>query len=424
MLSAFSLFLFRSARLALAAAVSLCAAVAQVPEATPKRDVETSVRGEPDAPPIPVKRAKNTIGTLLYVQTPQGTVPVFSRIKAAAAPQPGAPNVSAELTFDRFMGPLHLRALDQLAKGVQGLHKGWPRGQNIEIAFLDKPTPVELEPAVLPCALMLDSLLRDWDIEQNYAVVGTLKPDGTIEAVGGIAGRLAGAARSRVARIAVPAKNESQVADYLLAEGINAFLGTQIFAVAHYNDAGVLALTKLDPRTEEVVTLFGSVQRTLAGVGVVRAVDMLHTEGVQGTLRRVLEKAPNHISAQVLLDWGTGKRTQISFSGSTEAIDRHGADLVKAFRALRPDEALKTPKGAVADDISRLRVLRGRVDERARGWVDALLRYGDALQKAQSGGSRPSQAALAALDAAREAGNQEWVKLVQARQEAATQKAE
>ncbi len=375
----------------------------------PAEDAPPSVRGPADAPPIPLKRAKSAIHTVLFIQVPgAGTVPQATQITGTATPV-----ASAELAFDRFLGPLSRPALSNLAASVRTLHRGWPQGQRIELSFSEKPAPAEVQPASLACALLLDSMLRDWEPEPGYAPLGELKPDGSIGAVGGIAARLGGAARARMGRVAVPEKNREQVSDYLLAEGINAFVGTQVFTVSQYNDAGLLALTKLDPHTAGVVELFGSVQRTLIGVGVARAEGLLQGQGVQTTLQRVLAEAPNHLSARVLLDWGTGERTQISLGGSTDAIDRHATAVMRAFRAPNP-EAFKTPREKVAEEVSYLRVLRTRVDPRAQAWADALLRFGDTLQKAQSAGGRSlSKAADAALTAARTQGNAEWTKLVQ-----------
>jgi hypothetical protein len=400
-----------SKRTALLGFSTLALACSPCLHAQEEEDAPPAVSGPADAPPIPLKRAKSTIHTVLFVPVP-GTGSAAKAVQITGTATPAAPG-SAVLAFDRLLGPLALPALNNLTACVRSLHRGWPQGQRVQLAFSERPTPAEVQPASLASVLLLDSMLRDWEPEPSYAPLGELKPDGSIGAVGGIAGRLSGAARAQMARVAVPEKNRAQVADYLLAEGIAAFVGTQVFTVNHYNDAGVLALTKLSPRTAGVVELFGSVQRTLIGVGPARAEGMLHSEGVQTTLQRVLAEAPNHLSARVLFDWGTGQRTQISLDGSTDAIDRHANDLMSAFRAPN-NNAFKTPREKVTEDVNRLRVLRNRVDPRAQPWADALLRFGEALQKAQASGGRSlSKAGDAALAAAREQGSAEWSKLVQ-----------
>ena len=71
--------------------------------------------------------------------------------------------------------------------------------------------------------------------------------------------RAASGGRARVARLAVPIKNEKQVADFLLSQGIAAFVGTQILTVSNFEEAKRLAGTTLDDDTKEMLTLFGAV---------------------------------------------------------------------------------------------------------------------------------------------------------------------
>lgn len=405
----------RAALLAFAASLLVQSHGAELPGAEADANDEAPLmRATAEVKTIPLKRPKSSISSLLFVQTSAGTVGQFTTISGAA--QPLAADVPGELAFDRFLGPLTMKGLNSIMKAVEGLHGGWPRGQRLTLSFSEKVAPVELGPANLPAALLLDSMIRDWDIDPTYAVVGMLQPDGSVDAVGSIAGRLDGAARGKVARLAVPEKNQAEVADYLLSSGIVSFVGTQVFTVKHYNDAGKLAFTQLAPDTAEAVRLFGAIQRTLAALGPVRAVELLREPRVQGTLQKVLESAPNHLSAQVLLDWGTGKRTQISLGGTMDAIDRYAATLLRGFRA-KNSEAIALPKDRVTAEVAQLRALHNRVDVQARPYLEALLRFGETLQKAQSPGGS-SRAVQTALDTIREQTNQEWVKVVRLRQTA------
>ena len=149
------------------------------------------VRAAADVKTIPLKRPKSAINSLLYVQTPAGTFGQLTTVTGTA--QPLDPNAPGEVAFERFLGPLTMKGLDSVMKGVQALHGGWPRGQRVTLSFSDRVAPVELDAANLPSALLVDSMIRDWDIDPNYAVLGMLQPDGSIEGVGAIAGRLDGA---------------------------------------------------------------------------------------------------------------------------------------------------------------------------------------------------------------------------------------
>jgi hypothetical protein len=373
-------------------------------------------------PEHPLKRQKGTIGTLITVHPETGTggeVGKFVRITATALP--GAPNTPDPLSYDKFLGPFTMKSLGTVLESVSTLHHGWPRGQKLQISFSERPAPVELNPATLADALLLDSMFRDWDIEQNFAAIGIIQPDGSIGAVEGIAERLTAAAQSRVARIVVPAKNYQQVADYLLAQGIQSFVGTQIFTAETFNEAGMASVAQLEGEVKEASILFGSAQRYLQASG---AVSFLRDPRVQATLQKVLAGAPNHLSAKVLYEWGTGQHAVMSFDGSVAAIDRFAPELIRALRA-KPELALATPRPAVVNNMANLKYVHERLDPRAKPYAEALLKFGDVLQK--SAGTVPPPKRLTGanqkdFEAARLAGTAEWTKMAQARMAEPTEK--
>jgi hypothetical protein len=308
-------------------------------------------------------------------------------------------------------------------RSTVAMHHGWPKGQKLQITFSDKPSPSELNPATLAAALALDSILRNYDIDPSYGAIGWIQEDGSIEAVGSIPERMLGASRAQVARVVVPEKNYEQLSDYLLSQGMGAFVSTQVFTAKNFNEAGVLALKTLEPNVAEVVKLFNSLQKTLAfSAGNVA---ILRTEGTQTLLKKVLEAAPNHASAQILLDWGTGKKATMSFDGSVDVIDRRAANIIRAFRA-KTQDALKTKPQDLATEMATIRFVYERLEPRARQYAAALSRYGDILQKNIGTGTskapRISATAETALNAAKTVAEEEWAKLAKIRQDIAEQK--
>jgi hypothetical protein len=396
----------------LAVALAPLARAQDAAEIAQEGDEVPILKAGPEVKPIGLKRQKNSIGSALFVQGLSGPVGQFTVITGEATPL--TPNAPGEVAYPRFLGPLTMKGLESTMNSVKALHGGWPGAQRITITFSEKVTPVELGPANLPCALLIDSMIRDFDIDPTYAVVGMLLPDGSIDEVGSIPGRMDGAARARVARLAVPEKNQTEVADYLMSAGITSFVGTQVFTVNHYNEAGKLALKTLPPEIAEAVNLYGSVQRTLGAIGTGRAVEMLRDARVQGTLEKVLAAAPAHLSARVLLEWGTGKRTHISLGGSMDAIDRYAPTMIRAYRAPN-NEAVKLPKEKITQEAAVLRVLRERVDPKVRTYADALYRFGEALQKSQAPGGN-SKANQTLMDTAREQARVQWQEVVRLRQ--------
>jgi hypothetical protein len=338
-------------------------------------------------------------------------------LKIDVAALPGSAGTPADLSYDRFMGPATMKSLGQVMDAVKSQEKGWPKGKGIQFTFSDRPEPAELTPATLADAVVIDSLINDWDVDQNLAVVGSLQADGSVAAVGAIPDRLDGAARANVARIVVPSKNELQVRDYLLAEGIRAFLGNQIFNVASFDEAKQVAMATSDANLKAAMDQFAAVQKTLvAGRG---NVSWLRDPRVQATLQSILAKAPNHFSAQVLYDWGTSRKALMSFDGSADVIDRRASALIRAMHAKNDNLMLQVTRESVATDLAWLHYVHERLDPRTRPFADALIHFGDALGQVVASSGRPpprvAGGARKALDAAKQQGNDEWAKMAEIR---------
>lgn len=390
--------------------------------ATPtSRDVgeEPVLKVPPGLDDVPLVRNQATINTLLNVRESQaGAGSQLVRLTATA--KPTAPGGAAAIAYDKFLGPLTMKSLGQVLNTTTALNNGWPRGRSILLTYSEHPAPVELDAASLSGALVLDSMIRDWDIDPTFAAIGSMREKGEVEMVGAMTDRLYAAARFRVSRLVVPVKNQQQVADFLLSQGITAFVGTQIFTVSKLDDARPLAMTNLDDATKEMITLFGAVQRTLAASGA-GAVGLLRGEFVQGTLKKVLEKAPNHLSAKVLYDWGTGQRTTMSLDGSIDYIDRGASDILHTMRASKQQDALGINKQNLADNMARIKfvVSGGRVDPQAQAYAVALYRLGETVQRIVGMSSRPpnklNPAQQKDFDTARETAKAEWTKMAQAR---------
>jgi hypothetical protein len=380
---------------------------------------EPVLKVPPGLADVPLVRNQATINTLLNVREPKaGAATELVRLTAVA--NPPAPGGVASIFYDKFLGPLTMKSLGQVMNTTTALNHGWPKGRSIKLTYSEHPAPVELDVASLAGALAVDSMIRDWDIEPTFAAIGSMQEKGEVGMVGAMTDRLYAAARYRVTRLVVPVKNEQQVADFLLSQGITAFVGTQIFTVTKLDEARPLASTTLDDDTKEMITLFGAVQRTLAGTGA-GSVGLLRGEFVQSTLKKVLEKAPNHLSAKVLYNWGTGQRTTMSLDGSIDYIDRGAADILHSMRASKQQDALGINKQNLSDNMARLKfvVQGGRLDPQAQPYAVALYRLGEAVQKIVGMSSRPPNKLSAAqqkdFDTARETAKAEWAKMAQAR---------
>jgi len=96
-------------------------------------------------------------------------------------------------------------------------------------------------------------------------------------------------------------------------------------------------------------------------------------------LNQILAKAPNHLSAMVLLLAGQGRLpAHLSLAGSLEAID-HGAYDILAALDQDVTAASQLDGGKVASAAAAVRRLRPQVHPRTRDLCDAIIELGDLI---------------------------------------------
>jgi len=165
---------------------------------------------------------------------------------------------------------------------------------NIELSFEDKYTPKDGGSLGLASALVLSSLLDDFDIDPGLAVTGDISADGSVRSVGAIAAKLDGAEYSRCKFAIIPHENIDSVSTVLINGDSHLFKNVQVFSASSYNEA--LDVARME-KSEDVKK-------------AVEAFDRIKQEGFTRdsvpALEQVLEWAPNHVSAQAMIDVLTG----------------------------------------------------------------------------------------------------------------------
>ena len=339
-----------------------------------------TVTGTSGAAADPLRQAHSGINALLVVNLPgQGEAGVAAKLSALALPIAG--ETSAEVTFNQPVGPLMASALREVAKFLQIRHQGWPRGQRIELAFVERYSPKDGPSAAVGCALVLDSMFAGWTVDPGFAITGDLNADGSVQPIGGVAGKLRGAAKGLCTRLAIPLKNEVAVADLLVLEGPAALLKVEVYTVDTFASAQMLAKLPMDFDVAYVSTLFGEVQRAVLPGGVLQA-GALTNPPVRERLQQILRMQPNHLSAKLLLaaSESTGPK-KLSLGGSVEAVDTAGAALMRAAKG-RNEQSLR---GIASDElgiaVGRLTTIRGKLDPRVHPTLDSLQEFGRLLRQ-------------------------------------------
>lgn len=296
-----------------------------------------------------------------------------SQMNATAETSPNTHEMS--IGFDQNVGDDMGTALEKVVKYLRLEYETLPAGYNVEISFEEQYIPKDGPSAAVACALLIKSLIEGDDLDPDIAVTGDMNADGLVQPVGGITGKMRGAARRDCNVIAIPLSNQRVISDMLIVEGPLAMTRIQIFSLDKFDDAWKLAVLhdERDPAIKESIEAFKQVQDLLNRRGGIKYLKNSH---VRNRLRKCLELTPNHLSAKYLLNASMGMiPKKLSLIGSVENIDRTAEPLLRAIRQKKFDISDPLAGDEYADAASAMKRIRPMLDNRTIKCADALINY-------------------------------------------------
>ncbi len=284
-------------------------------------------------------------------------------------------DIQWQVGFNQRVGEMMSGALERVVKFQNERHEP-PKGFKVEISFEEQYVPKDGPSAAVACSLLLESLIKDIDFDPAFAVTGDMDDKGKVGVVGGVDGKIRGAARRKCEIIAIPAGNHNVISDLLILEGPKSISNIQIFSIEEFKEALDLALED-EERPEALRQAIGEFKEIQSVVKRSQGSAILRNSKVQAKLRKIVEMAPNHLSARLLLLKGLGKEPkQLSLPGSLLTIDRAAAPLIRAIsngKFEQSDSSLDSNE--YADAISKLRRVRAKLDARTHKCADAIIDY-------------------------------------------------
>ena len=280
-----------------------------------------------------------------------------------------------KVAFNQEVGSSMESALGEVIKYLRIRHEQLPSDCEVEIAFEEQYIPKDGPSAAVACALMLESLITDTDLDARFAVTGDLNADGTVQPVGGITGKLRGAAARDCNVVGIPHANRRIISDMLIISGPKALAKIQIFSLKTFDEALVLA-QQHDARSEEIRRSIEEFDRVLEVLNRPNGMRMLKNSHVQGKLRECLKLTPNHLSARHLLLAALGRTEKhLSLQGSLEYIDRAAGPLLRVMRQGDFQHRSAFDEDEFADAAAALRQIRTRLDPRTTEISDRIVDF-------------------------------------------------
>ncbi len=278
------------------------------------------------------------------------------------------PATATTFSFNQEVGDSMQSALGEVVKFIGVRHDGFPGGKKINFAFEEQYSNKDGPSAAVACSLMLDSLMTGDEIDSGFAVTGDMNADGSVQPVGGIAGKVRGAANRSCTHIAIPRKNAASLEDWIILGELAPLVNIQVFSIGSFEEAAALAAAPevRESELQNAIETFKEVQKVLQRPN---GMTYLTNSHVKGRLQEVIKAAPNHESARLLLVKGSGNvPATLSLRGSFDQIDRVTRPIIEVLETGKLDNSAE----GLNVSMFALRRIRSKLDPRARSASDAL----------------------------------------------------
>tara|TARA_R110000850_G_scaffold7548_12_gene27400 strand:- start:964 stop:2703 length:1740 start_codon:yes stop_codon:yes gene_type:complete len=351
--------------------------VSTPPDAPPNPEVSAP----PDAPPS-IRRNQTMVNGLLVMAVGSGQAGSASPMTLIALPS--EPEKPASISFNQEVGSSMQTALEEVTKFITLRYDAWPKGRDLEISFENKYNPKDGPSAAVACALLLESAISGNELDPGFAVTGDMNADGSVQPIGGVEAKVRGATNRDCTHIAVPFKNVTAIYDTVLMNGVKPVMDIQVFSISDFEEAYAIALAHKSEAVRQAIDDFASIQTLYLNRTGSFTTTLKHPKVIE-KLSSIVEAAPNHVSASLLLAYSQGRGPKtLSLHGSFSFIDQNTYQIVNVIKGGKVSELESFDEDQVAEAISLLRRSKLKLDKRTWQWADSLLRWGELMREYQT----------------------------------------
>ena len=154
-----------------------------------------------------------------------------------------------------------------------------------------------------------------------------------------------------------------------ILEGVGPVLEAQVFAVEKYDEAVEVARTDRSTNMQKAIDEFRLIQQVVAKKGE----SILRNKFVIQKLEGILELAPNHLTATVLLEHSARKLPkQLSLRGSYSAVGISCSTIISQIRSGGKSGVAEKDLVKAFEEMDKI---KAKVDKRIMPYFDALYAY-------------------------------------------------
>ena len=334
---------------------------------------------------VPIKRLQSVIKALYVQEQPTGEMfGLASELILTATP--GSRAGHTPVHFVSAVGGQMTAVLDDVLRAIWLTTPKW-EASKVELSFEDRYTPKDGGSIGAAIGTLIQSMLQGFAIDDKVAITGDVTADGKIRHIGGVAAKIRGATAAECRIVIVPASNYDQVVDAMIYEGRPLITNIQVLGAGTLEEATALARTDRAAKLKEAVEAFDSIAADLK-----TKPEKVRLPEYQTRLTRIIELAPNHFSAKLLLLVSQNKQPRTMSAAASlyytaVASQQAMPDVfVQLWAAQRMSRQSST---AVEAGVTNLGKIRSRVDPKVVPFVESMIGFISAAAAANNGRGNP-----------------------------------
>lgn len=353
------------------------------PGRTPAADAPVDVQmQQSEGPTTRISRTQSEIHALYVVEDESGEIGgVASELILTADPgEPTGKNIP--VSFTTRVGPEMRMVLDDVIRTITTKYARIAGTSKLELSFEDKYTPKDGGSIGAAIGTLILSSIENFQVDPQLAMTGDVSADGKIRKIGGVAAKLRGAADAGCTIVALPMENTEQLLDAMIFNGPGLITDVQVIGITDLDNAASVARTDRDEKLARAISIFDQVQASVKD-----SPRYLQTAAGQARLQEVLELAPQHLSARLLLGaLHNAQRRHLTATASIyyTLLAAHDA-LPSLVDQARAGTRTALVPAAVQSGLAGLRKVRPLADPKIQPFVDAWTEFIQAWSQAESG---------------------------------------
>jgi hypothetical protein len=306
----------------------------------------------------------------------------------------GSSPTEVNFRFITSVGPQMRGARDDAVRYVHVQYPNWTAG-GAELTTSERDVAVEGPSMGAALATLLLSAIEGFAIDRHTAVRGDISADGQILPIGGVYAKLHGAEAADCTVAVIPRDNLSGLINTKDFIGKGEVPAVQVLGAETIEDVIADVRSDRDEKLSQAIELFGQVQ---AKIGESKA--YVHSPECAEQLTKILNLAPKHLSAKLLLMEATHKRPKtLSVTATKYYVTVAVSAMLPAIAERAASKDKLPPSSVVQQGLADLEKLRPIAAPETLQWIDAMQRLVRTIVSYQSGLARPDNIASMAQQA-------------------------